>query len=105
MLNKVVASHNPTPENEEILRDQYTVDGIRGNYEGRFSELFQELSQAKNETEKRRLTREMFRQSLEDSKELGDSFDIERHYTTPQITIGLHENIAGIFISSRRKSA
>lgn len=58
------------------------------------ADLFVQMAEATDEKSKREIARNIVIQSINNSRAQGDSFNQDKHYTTPQIQIGMFENIA-----------
>ena len=101
MIDKVVASQNLSAEVEEKVRASYLKESVRGNDDSKMGEFFKQFVESDSLEAKRMAARNMFIQSIEDSKEIGDSYDIEKHYSTPQIALGRYENIFCKLTSAR----
>ena len=104
MLNKVIADQNPTPETEEKISSPYLHETVRGNANEPLLDMFKKMVETKSVKEKREIARNMVIQTIEDSKINGDSFDIEKHYTTPELQIGRYENMMCKLNSTRHKN-
>ena len=74
-------------------RAQYMSDSTRGEGDHPSIDLFKHFVGAQTDEERRASSRQLVKQSIADSIENGDSFDVDKHYSTPQVKIGRYENI------------
>lgn len=94
MLNKIVENQSSTQEGQQSARSLYLTESTRGSVQDPSLELFKKFTAAESIEDKRALCRQIVIQGIEDNKENGCSFNVDKHYSTPEIKIGMYENMA-----------